>query len=356
MPYLYDGGAERVTAALAGFINSVEGYEVHLITYYRDVEKEYPIQSDIVWHSLNKVERNSFKRITEKIRYIRTVIREIKPDCVISLAGPEMLPLVTVAVRGLGIPLIFSERNDPKRFPSAKHLRLLRLWTYRKSRTVVFQTREAMSFFPKDIQKKGMVISNPLTRGLPQRYEGKRLPKIVTSCRLDSQKNIDLLIDSFNEVLQQFSEYTLYIYGEGTERLRLEKKVYDMGLSDKVFLPGYSNRIFDEIIQASLFVLSSDYEGISNSMLEAIALGVPTIATDCPVGGARETIIHGENGMLVPVRNQEEMVRAMIKVLSDAELSERISKNGSKLRDKLDISCIAGQWLDLVENVIVQSK
>lgn len=355
MPYLYGGGAERVVAALAGYIHTLDGYEVHLLTYSRDLKKEYPLQSSIKWHSMDAEEHNPIRRVVKKVAFMRSVIREIDPVCVVSLAGPEMLTLVALAVKGLGIPLIFSERNDPVRYPTAKHLRVLRLWAYGQSSAVVFQTREAMSFFSKRIQKKGIIISNPLTQSLPVRFDGKRIPKIVTSCRLEPQKNLDMLIDSFAQIILNYPDYTLHIYGEGAERSRLETKIGEMGMSDKVFLPGYSNHIFDDILQAALFVLPSDYEGISNSMLEAVALGVPTIATDCPVGGARETITHGENGMLVPVGNQKEMVQAMITVLSDGGVSERLSKNGARLREKLDISCIAEQWLKLIERIAMQS-
>lgn len=351
MATLYGGGAERVAAALAGYIHSLDDCEVHLITYFRDPDRDYPLQSDIVWHSMDVEEANPIRRILRKVSYMRSVIRQVDPICVISLAGPEMLTLIAAAVKGLGIPLIFSERNDPVRYPVAKHLRVLRIWAYGQSNAVVFQTREAMSFFSTKIQKKGIVISNPLTQSLPERFEGTRLPKIVTSCRLEPQKNLDLLIDSFAEIASRYPAHTLYIYGEGSERSRLEAKVLEMGLADRIVLPGYSNHIFDDILRAALFVLPSNYEGISNSMLEAIALGIPTIATDCPVGGARETIVDGVNGILVPVDNKEKMVQAMVAVLSNQEMSEKLSRNGALLREKLDISCIAEQWLKLIDQV-----
>ena len=213
-----------------------------------------------------------------------------------------------------------------------------------------------MSFFSTKIQKKGIVIPNPLTQSIPERYKGARLPKIVTSCRLEPQKNLDLLINSFAEIASQYPTHMLYIYGEGTERSRLEMKALELGLTDRIVFPGYSNHIFEDILHAALFVLPSNYEGISNSMLEAIALGVPTIATDCPVGGARETIVDGFNGILVPVGNKEKMVQAIIAVLSNQELSKKLSRNGALLREKLDISCIAERWLELIDQVAVQPK
>lgn len=351
MANLYGGGAERVTAALAGHIQTLEGYEVHLVTYTRDLEKEYPLEAPVFWHSMDRIPADPVRRITGKIAWMRSVFRQIGPDCIISLAGPEMLTLVAAAARGLKIPLIFSERNDPARYPTQKHLRVLRLWALGRSDAVVFQTTQARDFFPEKIRRKGVVIQNPLTQALPPRFEGTREQRIVTSCRLEPQKNLDLLIDAFSRIADRFPGCILDIYGEGSERSRLERKILALGLGDRVRMPGYSNQIFADIIRASLFVLSSDYEGISNSMLEAIALGVPTIATDCPVGGARETIDHGENGLLVPVNDRDELAQAMARVLSDKTLAEHMSRRGAQLRDSLRISRIAWKWLEQVDRV-----
>ena len=148
---------------------------------------------------------------------------------------------------------------------------------------------------------------------------------------------------------QHFPEYTLCIYGEGTERQHLEEKIKLLGLENKVLLPGHSHNIYEEIRKAALFVSSSDYEGISNSMLEAMALGVPTICTDCPAGGARETIRNGENGLLVPVGDRQALAAAIGQVLSDDILAQSLSNESRKLREQLSAATVAQKWLEVIE-------
>lgn len=347
---LYGGGAERVTAALASQL--CDRAEVHLVTYKHEPCKEYSADPRIIRHNMPNSEGSGMGKILERIRFLRQVITQIDPDCVVSLALPRMVSLLTVAMLGKKVPVILSERNDPRRFPSQKILRLLRLWAYARCDGLVFQTHEAKDYFPASIAGQGVVICNPLTGKLPERYDGVRKPRIVNFCRLNAQKNLNLLLDAFGQIAGEFPEHQLYIYGEGSSRGELEQKIRDLGLEDRAFLPGYSENIYQDIRDAAMFVSSSDYEGISNSMLEAIALGVPTVCTDCPVGGARETIQNGTNGLLVPVGDRDAMVAAMRKILLDRDFAETISRNGCALRQTLSAQAIAEKWYEYIEQVV----
>ncbi len=346
---LFGGGAERVTAALANELCKDKENQVHIITYLRDESKEYFLDSSVIKHEIGNITGGvKVQRIYKRIARIRSIIKEIDPYCVISLGSPIIVNPLTVAMMGLGYPLILSERNDPKSFPVSKFQRFSRMLCYSYCKGLVFQTHEAKEFFPKFIQKKGVVICNPITSKLPDPYQGERNTSIVNFCRLTYQKNLDLLIDAFSDISEEFSQYSLSIYGDGEERDRLQDKINQMGLSDRIILHGYKSNIYEEINKASMFVSSSDYEGISNSMLEAIALGIPSVCTDCPAGGAREVIEHGVNGLLVPVRNREKMSEAMKSILSDAKLAESFSNEGLKLREKISVSEIAKKWLDAI--------
>jgi len=351
MPQLFGGGAERVVAVLAEEINKAQNIEVHLITYLRNGEKDYPVSDRIQWHSMKKTEESALSRILNKVRFLKNTIRQIQPDCVISLAGPAMVTLLTIAMKGTDIPLILSERNDPRSYPKQVHLRFLRNWAYQKSAAVVFQTHEAKGFFHSGIQRKGSVITNPLTAMLPDPYTGIRENRIVTSCRLTPQKNLDLLIDAFSDLAEEFPETLLDIYGEGPEHQRLDEKIKALQLSHRVTLHGYSSNIYEDIRKAALYVSSSDYEGISNSMLEAIALGIPTVCTDCPAGGARETIEHGVNGLLVPVGNRESLTKAMRTLLLDTVYADSLGQCGIALREKISVSAVVKQWMTVIEQL-----
>lgn len=347
---LCGGGAERVTAALVNALCA--DHEVHLVTYQCDLQKEYPTDSRIIRHNLGDVAGSGVLGILNRIRFMRREITAIQPDCVVSLALPRMVVLLTAALLGKRIPVVLSERNDPVRFPSQKYLRALRLWAYTLCDGLVFQTHQAKSYFPGFISGKSTVITNPITGKLPARYEGVRENKIVNYCRLNKQKNLPLLIDAFSDIAEEFPEHSLVIYGDGPEKENLEQRIRERGMTGRILLPGYCSCIHEEILKAAMFVSSSDYEGISNSMLEAIALGIPTVCTDCPAGGARETIRNGVNGILVPTNDRNALAEAMRKVLTDCELAESLSRNGCTLRRELTAEVIAASWLEYICKVI----
>lgn len=346
---LFGGGAERVTAALANEFCKDENNQIHIITYNQD-EKDFYVDKRIMRHEIGDVcGKLRFQRIYKRIFRIREIIKKIDPCYVISLGSPIIVFPLVFSMVGSGYPLILSERNDPQRYPASKISRFIRNLCYLYCDGVIFQTNEAKKYFPKRIQQKGIVICNPITSKMPDPYMEIRDYRIVNFCRLTSQKNLDLLIDSFSDISEEFDKYSLHIYGEGEERERLQKKIEEIDLSNRVYLHGYSDNIYEQIKKASLFVSSSNYEGISNSMLEAIALGIPTICTDCPAGGARETIKHGVNGLLVPVGDRLQLANAMKRVLSDDVLANTLSHNGVKLRSMISVNEISKKWIDAIE-------
>lgn len=346
---LAGGGAERVTAALANQLCTDSGLQIHMVVYTRREDEDYPADSRIRWHVLPPLPKGKAGAILGRLRFLGKTVRDIGADYVVCLGTPRIAVLLTLAMMGSKIPLILSERNDPARYPVTRAWRCLRTVSYYLADAVVFQTGQARDYFPCAIRKKGTVICNPITGALPDRFAGPRNKRTVNFCRLSPQKNLDLLIDAFSDICGEFPEHTLCIYGEGGERRHLEEKIASLGLQDRVSLPGHSLNIYEDIRVDALFVSSSDYEGISNSMLEAIALGVPSICTDCPAGGARETIRQGENGLLVPVGDRKALAGAMRQVLSDPTLSERLSRNGCGLRQRLSVAAVARQWLDVMK-------
>lgn len=353
---LRGGGAERVTAALANELCADTQNEIHLITYVHEPELEYSLDHRIHRHVCRPTSDKRIKRFFERCSVLKKQIIAIRPDCVISLGSPGCIISLTFAMVGSAIPLILSERNDPRNYPKRKLTRVGRSFSYRLCDGIVFQTEGAKNYFSKSIQKKGTVICNPLTEGLPLPYEGNRASKIVNWCRLTPQKNLDLLIDAFSDIAAEFPSHSLYIYGEGAERNHLEEKIALMNMDGRIFLPGYSTRIHEEILDAALFVSSSDYEGISNSMLEALSLGIPTVCTDCPPGGARETIDHGINGLLVPVGDRVAMAEAIRGVLRDPSFAQKLSHEGVGLREKISVSAITQQWVAFMEKVAAPKR
>ena len=201
------------------------------------------------------------------------------------------------------------------------------------------------------MQKRSAVILSPLdVTGFPTHDFTVERKEIVTVGRLEPQKNQKLLINAFSELAKKIPDYTLVIYGEGSLRKELEKFIESKGLKDRIFLPGAKNNIQEYIKDASLFVLSSDYEGIPNALIEAMAIGLPCVSTDCSPGGARELITNGENGVIVECRNSNELATAMARLLTDRESAKKMGTNAKKIYTRVDKNLVCNRWLDLIRD------
>ena len=120
-------------------------------------------------------------------------------------------------------------------------------------------------------------------------------------------------------------------------------------MTNHITMPGFSKEIHKAMVHSYMYVSSSDYEGISNSMLEALGIGIPTICTDCPVGGANMFINNGGNGLLVPVGDDEALFQAMRRMIEDKEFAMKCSQNSKLINEKIKIDHIAEQWINLIK-------
>ncbi|GGA65140.1 glycosyltransferase family 4 protein [Ornithinibacillus halotolerans] len=342
------GGAERISLMLAEWMK-VKNIDITLVTLKKDREKGYDANIDIKRVAINK-ETESISLIGT-IRKLREFLKSYKPSHILVMGVPLGIYVVPAAL-GLRVSVIISERNDPLNFAGKRLTKFISRKLMYLADGFVFQTKEALSFYPKVIQNKAKVIPNPLNlENLPEPYEGKRQKKIVSVGRLVPQKNHKLLIQAFNKVVSDYPNYTLNIYGNGSEREKLEQFIDELNLSDKVFLPGAKRDVFQFIKDASVFVLSSDFEGMPNALIEAMALGLPVVSTDCSGGGAKSLIKDQYNGLLVPVGDLDEMVKAIILLIKDDNLSEKVSINAKDIRKKLEINEVGNKWLDFIRGV-----
>ena len=242
---------------------------------------------------------------------------------------------------------ILSERNAPQYFYKW-YEKVYVKYCYQKAYKVVFQTKEAQEYYGKTIEKKSQVIANPITASLPQPFNGKREKRIVAVNRLSQQKNIFMLFRAFKRVLEKYPEYILEIYGKGEQEEELKKYAGELKIDKNVAFMGQRANVHSYIINASMFVSSSDFEGMSNSMLEAMAIGLPVVCTDCPIGGAKMVIKNNLNGLLTPVGDDEEFAKAIIYLIEYPDKAGEMGKRASKLREELKPDIIAGQWEKLL--------
>ena len=252
-----------------------------------------------------------------------------------------------------GNRVIISERGDPQQCLESKTNLAFFRTMFPKADEMVFQSPDAMQWYRDNTNVKGKVIFNPIKPDLPDRYIGERKKKIVNFCRISPPKKLDTLIDAFDEFAKLHNDYELYIFGnsdpvEAEYYEYVKEKTDSAKHKERIHLLPALHDIHNEIIDYSMFVSSSYFEGMSNSMLEAMAIGLPTICTDCPAGGARATIKDHENGILVPVNDAEAMCKAMCEVADNPELAEKLSINGTKLKEDLAVDKIVNQWMEII--------
>ena len=290
---------------------------------------------------------------SKEIKQLRQKLKANPKMTVIAFLQPS-IPMVVLAARGLPNRIIISERGNPKRLMKSRYGEKFIQKYYSQISAAVFQTKEARDTYPTNVREKGVVISNPIKSDLPEPFTGERNKNITTFCRISLQKNLSMLIEAYSLLHQEYPAYKLRIIGdalngEGQRVLNvIQEQVRQLQLEDAVeFLP-FSAKVHEDILEDFMYVNSSDYEGISNAMLEAMAIGMPAICTDCPIGGAHATIQHEENGMLVSVGDAQAMYLAMKQIIEDKELAQRLSYNAAELRETLSLENIAKQWMELL--------
>lgn len=345
------GGCERVIQHLMVYALK-ERYECKLILIdNKPIHYDIPSECEIL--TVGQKSDNSL--IDKVMRYlqVRRLVKEYQPDIVLSM--PEEIGIYVIcSLFGTGIPVVVSERNNPWVMPYKKITRFLRMCVYPFADGYIFQTKHAASFFSKKIQDKGIVLPNPLdlTR-LPEPYKGIKDKIVVGVGRLEEQKNFKLLIDAFSVFYLKNNDYRLVIYGEG--KLREELIAYaKTKLPDAVFsFPGCVSNLPEHIARASMFVLSSNFEGMPNALIEAMALGIPSIATDCPSGGPAELIENKVNGYLVPMNDIKQLAMIMSEIKNNTiEINTQLGIESSKIRERLDSDIVCEKWMKYLEMCI----
>lgn len=201
---------------------------------------------------------------------------------------------------------------------------------------------------PIDIQPIAEIAEQHLPAWASEIYEK---PTLVAAGRLVRLKGFDILIEAMSMILTQRRDINLIILGEGSERENLERLVKQKGLERKVFLPGFHKNIYPFLKKASVFVLSSRYESFSTVILEALCLGVPVVATECP-SGPREILKNGEYGVLVETENPDALANGIMRVLDDRSLASRLRNVGPRRAQDFEARHIAKRFEELFSTML----
>ena len=343
------GGAERVILNLADKFRQ-DGCCVKLITTSRK-ETEYDNNGFERFILDENCKQTGLGRNIYLIKRLISVIRTEKPDAVITFLNE---PIMRILIAGLFVKFrsVISVRNDPKVSFASLPKRLISKLLMPRVDGAVFQTHDAQSFFPKSVQRRSTIILNPVRDEFYEyKYDGEK-KNVVTVGRLSPQKNHKLLIDSFAAIANEFPDTDLCIYGDGDLSDKLQERINILGMRERIFLKGYTDDVPAAVSGAKLFVLSSDYEGMPNCLMEAMALGTASISTDCPCGGPRMLIEAGKSGMLVPVGDIKELSETMRQLLADENLRRKTEDGAKKRADDFRTDLIFSKWKGYIDSII----
>lgn len=350
---LQKGGSERVMAGLAEHFHE-KGYDVILVTQYQ-MEKEYSISPEIerVYSEPDESRLQGGRLHNFLVRYgtLRKIWKEYKPDVVLSFLGKNNLMAIAAAAF-LPVKVVVSVRGEPTMEYEGRMMRFLAKLMFGFADGVVLQTARARAFFPKAVQKKSVILPNPINpQFLGKEMCAERDNLIVAVGRLDENKNHAMLIHAFAKIADEYPLMRLVIYGEGELRTKLEALVGEKGLSERVEMPGSVGDVADRICRAKIFALTSNTEGMPNSLIEAMALGIPVVSTDCPCGGPAELVEDGVNGLLVPVGDAFALADAFRSIIEGADFEKKLGENARKITERLAPDIVNKRWEEYLERL-----
>lgn len=284
-----------------------------------------------------------------RARLLRRRVRELAPDAVVSFMDTTNV-LALFALAGLGLPVIVAERSVPAVKPIGRAWSVLRRILYRRAAALVVQTRSAAQYFAPALAGRTEIIPNWVAGARAREASAGSVPRVVAVGRLSEEKGYDLLIEGFALLRSQRPDAHLTIWGEGEERGRLLRLIADRGLAGSVALPGETETPLERMAEADVFVLSSRYEGFPNALCEAMSIGLPVVAFDCP-GGVREIVRDGQDGLLVPAGSARGLADALLRLIDDPAERARLSARALEISQRFPEESALRAWQSLLFRV-----
>lgn len=285
-------------------------------------------------------------RISRGLRSISNLRKTIKNSDYDVCVGflPTECFYMRLATAFLNVPMIACERSDP--YLEQSFMAKMGRFFFRFAEGAVFQTEGAKNYYPKRLQKKSAVIPNPVFESTTAYVAySDRDDTIGYSGRLFiRQKRQDVLLEAFSNVCKRNSTVKLVIFGDGPDEEALKNLAVSLGVSDRVIFAGKVSDVPKHIARCKVFVFTSDYEGIPNSIIEALQTGVPVVSTDCSPGGAKLLIQDGVNGFVVERQNPKAIADRLLWILSNEAEAETLSQNAVFVKDRFIADDIIKQW------------
>lgn len=349
---LAQGGAERVVSTLANRL--VDKFDVYIATMWYS-ENEYELDPRVKRVSVGLTDKQEkegrLSKAYHRMHNLYDFVKKEKPDVIISFEKKANYRALLAAAKRK-VPVIVSVRTNPYLHYVSFTDRFLIPLLFNRAQGAVFQTNGAKEFFSAKLQERSKVILNPINNkylNLPQPSARKK--EVVQSGRIVDFKNQYMLIEAFVSVHQRHPDYVLKLYGEDSKDgtwNRLEKCIEEHDAKEYVFLMGGSNQLEKDIHDAAVYAFSSDWEGLPNALMEAMAMGLPVVATDCPSGGPATLIQNEVNGLLIPIKDKEKMAEGINRLIEDRELAERLGENAKEIAKIANVDKVCTQWEEYI--------
>ena len=344
-------GAGKMIVKLADALAQRDDLEVVLYVEEK-IGQHYEMDHRINLYQETQFFSNYYTRHFQQIFQLRRRVKEIKPDLIISFQTNQNA-LAVLSAMGRHIPVIISERGDPYQLTNI--VAKLKNIVINMADGGVFQTHRAMEYYGKRLQNKSRVIYNPCPPDKINRPEWlERKNEIAFVARFDiQQKRQDLMVDAFSIVSHSHPEMKLVFYGKGEPDMSLiREQVERCGLQSQVLFKGVVNNIINEIKDSKLFVLSSDYEGMPNALIEAMVAGLPIVSTDCSPGGASELIDSNVNGIITPCGDARALAKAIIYMLDNPEKADEMGAKAQEVTKILSRDKIFAEWNEYINSYL----
>lgn len=358
---LKGGGAERVMSIIANYW-ATHGWDVTLILLTDATEAPfYQLAPQIKLQHLGII-GDSPNLLTlirtgwHRLQILRSAIVASEPDVAISFLNTVNV-LTILALWNSNIPIIVSEHIHPAFTDTNKVWQLLMKWTYRYADLVTLLTQNALPFYPAAQGYRSIVIPNPVLTPDPDVVSEQLMPtpSLIAMGRLRPQKGFDLLLKAFAQIQAKYPDWHLTILGEGTMQAELEELRSQLGLTERVHLPGSVKNVNAYLRQAELFVLSSRFEGFPMAICEAMACGLPVLSTDC-VSGPRDIIRDGIDGVLVTVEDVDALAIGLDSLMSDPLKRQQLAQAAPQVLERFGVDRVMGIWTDAVKQVASRTR
>jgi GalNAc-alpha-(1->4)-GalNAc-alpha-(1->3)-diNAcBac-PP-undecaprenol alpha-1,4-N-acetyl-D-galactosaminyltransferase len=345
------GGAERVLSELANYLVA-KNYDITLIIFEENQKKPfYFLDKKIKITSLGLKKSNHFFTklfyLFKCIFKLRLILKKNHPDLIISFL--HFVNVITLlSIIKLKIPVFISERIDPNFHKLPKIYDWFRLKIYQLATKLIVQTKSASSYFPEKKFSNITIIPNPVKTPLEIKKKFLIKPlKIISVGRLDRQKDHKTLIHAFSYLIKQYPDLILEIYGKGILEKDLNFLIAKLGLTDKVFLKGVTEDIDQKLLRSDIFVFPSLYEGFPNALCEAMAVGLPVVASNC--SGNVDVVIDKLNGRLFKVGDVNDLLKILKEILENNDQRKQISLKAIDLSKDYSYEKIFLQWEELIK-------